>query len=158
MGTLGKQWKWTKKQKQNHKGSFGKHWKLSEESKQKACNNGFKKGEKKSPFSDEHKRKMSEARKGKTPWNYKGGISSENVKIRTSPEYKKWRLEVFKRDWYRCFDCGKTSPQLEADHIYSFANYPRLRMVLENGITLCALCHKIKTKLERTDKCILATQ
>ena len=37
-------------------------------------------------------------KKGMIPHNYKGGISTESVKVRTSFEYRKWRKSVFQRD------------------------------------------------------------
>lgn len=80
---------------------------------------------------------------------WKGGVTSESHKIRNSPEYKNWRKQVFERDDYRCLGCGlKNSEQgvknliLNADHIYPFAPYPRLRFMVENGRTLCVDCHR----------------
>lgn len=151
-------------------------WKLSEETKRRISL--FQKGRK---HSDETKKKMSESAKksgtgkwmtgrklseetkekirksesGKNHYNWKGGITPEKKRIRLSSEYRKWRLEVFKRDGYRCFDCGKYNAELQADHIYSFAQYPRLRFVLENGQTLCESCHKQKTIFERTGVCVI---
>lgn len=74
--------------------------------------------------------------------NWKGGITSENNRIRASTEYKLWRISVFKRDDYRCLYCGERGGNLEADHIYQFAYYPRLRLDINNGQTLCKDCHK----------------
>jgi hypothetical protein len=93
-------------------------------------------------FSDIHRRNLSQALQGQSNWNWKGGISPENNRIRSSIEYKEWRRAVFQRDDYRCFDCGERGGNLEADHIYPFALYPRLRFQLENGRTLCVNCHK----------------
>jgi len=87
--------------------------------------------------------------KGKDHYRWKGGITSQNEKIRHSIEYKKWRNAVFKRDNYTCQKCGARNKKglgktlrLEADHIKSFALYPSLRFSVKNGRTLCVKCHK----------------
>lgn len=150
----------------------------------------FKKGKKRKPFSEEWKKKMSESRKGKEPWNkgkkgiyseecllkikiarykqkfseetrrklseaakrfvktgkhhfWKGGISSTNMILRKSLEYKLWREAVFKRDNFACVLCGnKKSGNLEADHIKPFSVHHELRFSVENGRTLCKQCHR----------------
>lgn len=136
-------------------------------------------GTKRLPFSIEHRKKLSLAKKGKpswnkgikgsiksnsgtfkkgiTPWNkgrkypqitgeknknWKGGITPINRKIRTSLEYKLWRESVFKRDDYTCIWCGEVGGRLHADHIKPFANFPELRFAIDNGRTLCVVCHK----------------
>ena len=77
--------------------------------------------------------------------NWKGGVSKVHQKLRSSPEYQAWRTDILKRDDYRCMDCGERGGTLQADHIFSFAKYPRLRLDPLNGQTLCKDCHKIKT-------------
>ena len=111
-------------------------------------------------FPDEVKEKWRQQRKGKKfstrfgfvpktafklgqkPWNWKGGITPENIKIRHSVEYKKWRVEVFKRDNFTCQICRVRGKYLEADHIKPFSLYPELRLDISNGRTLCKTCHK----------------
>lgn len=61
---------------------------------------------------------------------------------RSSPEYNKWRKEVYERDNYSCQDCGKRGGILNAHHLKSFKKYKRLRYKIDNGITLCEKCHK----------------
>jgi 5-methylcytosine-specific restriction endonuclease McrA len=58
-----------------------------------------------------------------------------------TPEYKAWRIAVFKRDGFKCRWC-KSTRQLEADHIKPQSAHPELRFVLSNGRTLCKKCHK----------------
>ena len=75
-------------------------------------------------------------------WNWKGGISKENILLRQSSEYKLWRDKVFKRDNWTCKICNNRGDYLEADHVKSFAQYPDLRFDINNGRTLCKECHK----------------
>ena len=74
----------------------GKHWKHSEEHKRKLSES--KKGKK---FSEEHKKKLSEAHKGKSTWN-KGKHHSEETKrkISESNKGKHWKVVDGKRVWY----------------------------------------------------------
>lgn len=78
---------------------------------------------------------------GNKHWNWQGGVTSENTKVRHSDRYKHWRVTVFKRDGYSCQDCGVVGGELHADHIKQFAYYPELRFELSNGRTLCRECH-----------------
>ena len=99
------------------------------------------KGKKHSP---ETIRKIKEARKkqfGEKSANWKGGITPINERIRKSKKYKLWRKEVFERDNYACIWCGFKG-NLHADHIKSFALFPKLRLEVDNGRTLCIVCHK----------------
>jgi len=58
--------------------------------------------------------------------------------------YKNWRFSVFERDSYTCKNCGKTTIELHAHHIKSWAGYPEFRYDVNNGITLCIFCHSDK--------------
>src|SRR3990167_2916761 len=105
-------------------------------------------------FTEEHKRKLSEANKGKhdnsgdkNP-NWRGGINPINMQIRKSKEMELWRNEVFKRDNWICQDCNQIGGRLQADHIKPFAHFPELRFELSNGRTLCRNCHIKKTKID----------
>ena len=81
---------------------------------------------------------------GKNHPNWKGGISLENQKIRHSIEYKSWQVDIFERDKYLCQmpECDKTERYLNAHHIKKFADFPKLRFKISNGITLCKKCHR----------------
>lgn len=58
-------------------------------------------------------------------------------------EYMRARATVFKRDKYQCKNCGhKYRPALQVHHIKKWADYPTLRYVVANMITLCKTCHQ----------------
>jgi len=63
---------------------------------------------------------------------------------RDTPLYKEWRTAVLKRDGYKCqmpgCDC-KYRKWLQAHHIMRWADAPRLRYEVSNGLTLCKKCH-----------------
>src|SRR3990167_5755433 len=93
--------------------------------------------------NEKTRKKISESMKGENNPNWKGGIISENRRIRNSIEYRLWREAIFKRDNYTCIWCGDNrGGNLEADHIKPFAYYPELRFAIDNGRTLCVDCHK----------------
>ena len=131
--------------------------------------NTFKKGytphNKGKHISEETKKKISNALKGRMPkninrikcwnkgikgstplgqnhYNWRGGITSENKKIRVSIEYRLWREAVFARDNWTCQECKIKGGKLHAHHKKSFAKYPDLRFAIDNGITFCKKCHK----------------
>lgn len=86
-------------------------------------------------------------RSGENHYKWRGGITKESTKIRTSKEYALWRTAVFQRDNYTCVWCGARSAKsrptfLNADHIKPFAYFPELRLAIDNGRTLCTDCHK----------------
>lgn len=56
------------------------------------------------------------------------------------PIYKAWRIKVYKRDFFTCRLCGRKDG-LQAHHIRRWADYPTLRFIVGNGITLCDVCH-----------------
>lgn len=101
--------------------------------------------------------------------NWKGGITAIYDMIRTLPETKLWKSEVFGRDGYTCQECGQEHGDIEAHHLIPFsqilaeflsfynqfspvedkATLVRLALtydpfwVVSNGKTLCSDCHKL---------------
>jgi len=77
---------------------------------------------------------------------WKGGVTTENHRIRSSKEYADWREAVFLRDGHTCKNCSAKSQKgvtvyLHAHHIKGFAKYPDKRFDINNGVTLCKKCH-----------------
>lgn len=124
--------------------------KLSEEHKRKIAkaNTGNKNwvGKK---HTEKTKRKMSLAQKGEKHYRWKGGITRQNQKTRSSAKYKNWRLLVFQRDGFRCQVCERIGGILNAHHILPFDKYLTLRFEVTNGITLCENCHKLLHKVKK---------
>lgn len=72
---------------------------------------------------------------------WKGGVKPKIELLRNSRKHKDWSRAVLERDSFTCLICKKCGGDLHAHHIKSFADYPELRFVLDNGITLCVSCH-----------------
>lgn len=57
-------------------------------------------------------------------------------------KYKIWMLAVKNRDKWKCrllnSDC---KGRLESHHIFDWKNFPELRYIINNGISLCAFHH-----------------
>ena len=95
-------------------------------------------------ISKEHREKLNlimSKRMGELHQNWKGGISRDKHSL-SHPEYKEWRVKIFIRDNFKCkmfnTDC---KGQLQAHHILNWIDYPELRFVVNNGITLCVAHH-----------------
>lgn len=96
--------------------------------------------------SEETRGKISKAQVGKRMGDknnlWKGGITSINLQVRGSHEYGVWRKKVFQRDGFKCQKCNDIrGGNLVAHHIKNFADCIELRLVLNNGVTLCGVCH-----------------
>lgn len=65
---------------------------------------------------------------------------SPNYKHRQSETLKAWRKSVLQRDNYTCQCCGGHI-NLNAHHIKNYAQHKDLALDIDNGITLCELCH-----------------
>jgi len=139
--------------KKGHKGSKNWYSVMTNRVGEKHHNFGKK-------LSEEVKKKISNSRKGKASgancYLWKGGITQINRVIRTSTEGKKWRENVFKRDIYKCVDCGDDKGgNLNADHIRPLSVIIKQNKIktfqealnckelwdINNGRTLCSICH-----------------
>ncbi len=117
-------------------------------------------------FSLETRRKISQSKR-----IYPDSIKNIILSLRDCLEYRQWRNSVFRRDNWTCIECGKKT-HLNADHIIPFALIIR-NIILEqgsdnlfdkalksnilwdinNGRTLCIICHKkTDTYLKRIDR------
>ncbi len=73
--------------------------------------------------------------------NWKGGTTKANQQLRNNPQYKVWRKACLERDRYKCTDCGAPG-FLQVHHIKSISEYPDLVLDIENGKTVCVVCHE----------------
>jgi transposase len=90
----------------------------------------------------ETKRRNGSIRRGEQHYKWKGGRPWERFK---NPEYLAWRNAVLERDCYICQICSRQCKKYErglaAHHVKPYADYPDLRYVVSNGLTLCRHCH-----------------
>lgn len=96
-------------------------------------------------FNPAMHKKHSEWMKGryvgdKNP-NWRGAKVDPNTRLRASYPSKEWSLAVRARDGHKCVDCGKTG-KLHAHHVKPWKTHPELRFDVENGKTLCPVCHQ----------------
>lgn len=110
--------------------------------RQIALSKGFGKWMKDRKLPTETRKRMSDNRKGESHWNWQGGINNINDTIRKSFEYKLWREAVFKRDDHTCQECKVRGGKLHAHHMKPFSLFPELRFAIDNGVTLCKICHQ----------------
>lgn len=79
---------------------------------------------------------------GENSHYWKGGVFDKNKHPRLTSEYNEWRKAVYKKDWYTCQCCGKsTDIEKQAHHFYNFSDNENIRFDINNGITLCKHCH-----------------
>jgi len=113
--------------------------KISKTNKEREIKPPSRKGVK---IPEEHRKKMSEIRRGERGSNWQGGITKENRKIRSGIEFRLWRESVFARDNWICQKCKVKGGILHPHHIKNFFQYPELRFAIDNGITFCKDCHE----------------
>ncbi len=114
---------------------------MSQETKDKISKTSKKRWEDHPEYREELSIRMSKTQLGKNNPNWKGGITSENIEIRTGSKYKEWRKKVLIRDNHICQKCYEKSLELCSHHVKNFSSYKKLRFVIDNGITFCSDCH-----------------
>ena len=93
-------------------------------------------------YTPERRKEMSKRQSGIKGSNWRGGITPINETARHSVEGKLWIKSVFERDGYRCMHCNKKGITLNAHHILNFSTHKNVRYAIDNGETLCFLCHR----------------
>lgn len=66
----------------------------------------------------------------------------ERNERRENLEYREWRRKVFERDGYSCKRCGCQETTLHAHHLDGYHWCKERRYDVENGVTLCGVCHR----------------
>lgn len=66
----------------------------------------------------------------------------ERIDRRKLKENVIWRNNVLKRDNYTCVICKQYGGKLEAHHLNGYHWDKENRLNVDNGITLCKICHK----------------
>src|SRR3990167_8160074 len=116
--------------------------------------------------SEETNKKISEtlklkkivppSRLGATPWNK--GIRMKDLSGSKNPRWKGGTWNYYKkeakfRDNYTCQVYGLCDKEImEVDHIKPKCDYPDLKDLLENLITICPNCHRRKTNRELRER------
>jgi predicted restriction endonuclease len=136
----------------------------------KTCRSCSQKGKKMPPFSEETRRNMSIAQKGKkkseehkakiakgmTGYTHteearrnmsiaQGGNGVLDKEQFNCYKLRQWAKDVRERDDYLCQHClyvgAPNDGILEAHHIVKKSKFPQYAYDLDNGITLCKTCH-----------------
>jgi hypothetical protein len=119
--------------------------------KGKKCSNEAIKNRKGRICSEKTRKKLSEAHKGEKCYRWiKDRTQLKKKQERNDSAYQVWRIQVYKRDNYKCKvmneDC---EGRIEAHHILGWSNFPELRYKVNNGITLCHAHHPKKRAEEK---------
>jgi len=94
-------------------------------------------------LSEKTKQKIAISMIGCHNHHYNPNLTNEErINGRNIPGYNEWLMAVFKRDNYICKICGQIGGKLNAHHMESYHDNPKLRTTLLNGITICESCHK----------------
>lgn len=100
--------------------------------------------------SIESRMKKSAARQGSKNPAWKGGEARARRSRYKTLEYSLWRESVFEQDKFSCQfpECKQIGGKIEAHHIKLYSEYPELRFVTSNGVTLCKRHHRMIRQYE----------
>lgn len=106
--------------------------------------------------------RMTEEERKNYGKGWKGKFGSQHIRYkldrttlskrqeRNDMAYKEWRKQVWIRDNYKCrMVNNECNGKIIAHHILSWTNYPELRYIINNGITLCLAHHPRKRAEEK---------
>ena len=108
------------------------------------------------PNTPEMNKAIGDQLRGEKSWRWKGGITELYTRIRTCPEYRLWRLAVFRKDNFTCQGCGdRSGGNLVAHHVKYFSLIMEQNGIktleeaqqckelwdIHNGLTVCEICH-----------------
>lgn len=92
------------------------------------------------PFhTAENKERFRQAKLGAKNHRWRGGVTSERVKI--AKDVLKMRPEIFDRDYFTCRLCKKAGGALVLHHILPVWSRPDLARDKDNIATVCERCH-----------------
>lgn len=66
----------------------------------------------------------------------------QRVKERKTGKDREWKIAVFIRDSRVCKCCGYEKVKIVAHHLNSYDIHKKDRYDIDNGVTMCELCHK----------------
>lgn len=94
----------------------------------------------------EMSKRLSAGQQGIALSKWDGFRSTYWHRERSSERWRAWRMVVFRRDGFRCVACGCASRRrdggLEPHHIRTKSRFPHLVYDVNNGVTLCRICHR----------------
>ena len=93
--------------------------------------------------SAEKGRSMREAISGSKShlWNHNLSDEDRMKRQRDTPKVREWRKAIMRRDDYTCAVCGKHGGRMQAHHLNSWASCRDQRHDVDNGVTMCRVCH-----------------
>lgn len=96
---------------------------------------------------------MSENLTGENNPRYNPKLTEEErLQERNLEGYAEWRLAVYKRDDFTCQICGDKKERLNAHHLDAYMWDVENRTNVENGVTLCKVCHSEYHKIHGRGK------
>ena len=117
-------------------------WNKGRKGLQTAWNKG-----KPSPWTSKRNLERNHLMRGEKAYHWKGGKTLRERKLLMGRiEYRRWRINILERDLWTCQNCLIQGVPFEVHHIKSWAEYPDLRYVETNGVTLCLPCHNLTKK------------